>query len=146
MAAAVPPLPQYIFVEWYFVMHRGNFTFFLHDPCLRINSEVYSFKSKTKETSMFNHIVFACVKWFGHSFSIHGFLLILVQWINVRICLTSCSGKNSFRISSAHRILEASKGICNFLFLLDECRRRQKIPAKAETREMVLKEWDVFCK
>jgi hypothetical protein len=27
MSRAIPPLPQYAFMEWYLVKHRDNFTF-----------------------------------------------------------------------------------------------------------------------
>jgi hypothetical protein len=30
MRGAIPPLPQYVFMEWCFVKHRDNFTFYLY--------------------------------------------------------------------------------------------------------------------
>jgi len=32
MRGAMPPLPQYIFMAWYLVKHRDNFTFFTFMP------------------------------------------------------------------------------------------------------------------
>jgi hypothetical protein len=30
MRGDIPPLPQYVFMEWYLVKHRDNFTFYLY--------------------------------------------------------------------------------------------------------------------
>jgi hypothetical protein len=41
MSGAIPPLPQYVFMAWCLVKHRGNFTFtFMWNVVVRYNMEL----------------------------------------------------------------------------------------------------------